>query len=255
MDWNSIAAAVPPEPAGRVTFRTRVREAVAGGAISLAALADLCQETAARHAATFGMGIDDTLPGGAVWVLGRLRLAIRHYPRVGQTIVVETWPAGLERRAALRAFRLGTAEDGVVGAALSSWSLFDLAARRPLGRLVAVFDRVPPPGPPLLELPPRPPLPSTLGDVAELTPRPAEIDVWGHVNNTHLIGWLLGGAHGRVPSPFTPAELDIAFRAECALADRCRLAVALDASGHFDGRLQRVADGLDLVRARARYVG
>ena len=249
MDWEAIAAAAPPASFGRERFRTRVREAVPGGAISAAALADMAQDTAARHAASFAMGFDDALPGGAVWVLARLRLVLRAHPRLGDVVIVETWPAGLDRRSARRAFRFAADRDGVIGAAVSAWSLFSLTERRPLGRIDAIFDAVPPPGPALLDFPAAPKPPAT-GPVTTITPQPADIDVFGHVNNAHLVAWVLGGLQGRVRAPFQPTELDIAFRRETRLGDALTIHAARTEA--WQVRLEN-GEGVDVLRARVRF--
>ncbi|MEO1089365.1 MAG: acyl-ACP thioesterase domain-containing protein [Pseudomonadota bacterium] len=253
MDWQEPTAAKAPPGAGREVFRTRVRETLPGGHVSLVALADMAQDAAARHAVSLGMGHDCVLPERAVWVLGRLRLLARAYPRLGDAVLVETWASGIERRAARRAFRFSTDAGGVIGLGTSSWSLFDLDARRPLGRVETIFERIPPPGPALLDF--RKAGTGGGANVASvvISPRPAEIDLWGHVNNTHLIAWVLGGAAGSVDAPLAPLDFEVAFRAECRLTDRFELTVTADPEGTVRSRLRRQDGGIDVVRATATY--
>ena len=95
---------------------------------------------------------------GATWVLARERVELDQPIRMGEVLEVETWPAGLDRLAALRDFRLW--RDGVeVGRALTTWFAIDLATRKPLRPaelLPAALHAQPPHVLPLAE----PPLPA-----------------------------------------------------------------------------------------------
>ncbi|MBB4314380.1 acyl-[acyl-carrier-protein] thioesterase [Roseospira marina] len=264
-DWPAIARADAPVNASHLSYPVRVRDAVPGGAISLPGLADICQEAAARNAAGFGQGLTETMARGAVWVMSRMRLAVRRYPRLGETVTVDTWPAGLERRGALRVYRLGVADEPVIGAAISVWSLFDLATRRPVAAIEAVLGDVAT-GPCLLPVPPTvpPTVPASPGGAAReraYPVHPAQIDVYGHVNHTHLIAWCLGenaGADGVAASPLCPRDMVIGFRAEArpddtVVARRDAGHPNAERGGRVGSALTAGADGREIARAVAWY--
>ena len=84
-----------------------------------------------------------------------------------------------------------------------------------------------------------------------LLPRRSELDVNGHVNNAHLLGWLLE------PLPDMPnrrlIEIDCAFRSECQSGDTVLSRVGSETDGVRHHALVREADGTDLVRAVSRW--
>ncbi|MBB4285981.1 acyl-[acyl-carrier-protein] thioesterase [Roseospira goensis] len=253
--WTTITDAAAPALASRLRFPVRVREATPDGRIGLPALADLCQEAAAANADRFGEGLADTMARGGVWVLNRARYALRRYPRLGETVSVETWPGAVERRGAVRHYRLAVEGGGVVGAAVSVWSLFDLATRRPLAHPDAVLRALPAPGPALLPAPAVPaPLPAdAVAATARYPVHPAQVDVYGHVNHTHLVAWALGEAGAVTAAPFQPDELIIAFRGECPPHGVIEARRDAGTGGRVRSSLVTAAEGRDIVRAAALY--
>jgi acyl-ACP thioesterase len=255
-DWTAIAAATAPANASRLSFTVRVREAVPDGRMAVHALADLCQEAAARNAAGFGQGLDATMARGVVWVLSRLRIAVRRYPRMGETVHVETWPAGIERRGGVRVHRIGVGDDPAAGAAVSVWSLFDLATRRPVATAEAVLRGVPV-GPALLPVPPTvPPVPAEVAHSRDYPVHPALIDVYGHVNHTHLIALCVGDngtAPGDVTRAFCPRDLLVAFRSEGRPGDTLTVRRDAGAGARIASALSSREDGRVLCRALAWY--
>jgi len=259
-DWSAVAGAEPSAIASRLSFPVRVRETGPDGRMGLHALADLCQEAGAVNATRFGQGLEDTMARGVVWVLNRARFAVRRHPRIGETVTVETWPCGLERRGALRVYRVSVEGVGVIAAVATVWSLFDLAARRPMTRPETVLHTLPEPGPRLLPTPAMLPAaaeaegsPGADGPAAVYPVHPAQIDVYGHVNHTHLIAWSLGENGPVVPAPFCPRELLIGFRGECRPGDRVAVRRAAGAGGLVRASLASQADGREIVRAAAWY--
>ncbi|SDE42022.1 acyl-[acyl-carrier-protein] thioesterase [Rhodospira trueperi] len=253
-DWSAVAAAASPAMASRLSLSVRVREAGPDGRMTLHALADVCQEAAAVNAAGFGHGLTETMGRGAVWVLNRARFAVRRSPRLGETVTVETWPAGLDRRGAVRVYRVGVEGDGVVAAVVTVWSLFDLGARRPVTDPATVLRGLPEPGPRLLPTPVMPPPAPDAGPSCAVYPvHASQIDVYGHVNHTHLIAWSLGENGDAVSAPFCPREVLIGFRGECRPGDRVGVRRLLGADGLAWSSLVTEADTREIVRAAAWY--
>jgi len=116
--------------ATRAPFAVHSFDADAFGLLSPVALAGYLQEAAGRSADTLGFGMSRLNEQGLAWVLSRQQVVLDVPVRMGDALVVETWPAGIDRISALRDFRLW--RDGVeVGRALTSWLVMELATRRP----------------------------------------------------------------------------------------------------------------------------
>lgn len=251
-DWDAIAQADMPANCGwQGEYRVRYSEIGSNGRATLPALADYMQDAAGWGAKRLSLAYDDTVDRGVAWVLARMVICVRDYPRNGETVRIDTWPSGFSHRLATRDFRLCNDTGRVIAVAQSFWALFDLKARRAARWPDWVMDRLPdPPGPKLMDPAHRPvALPDNmiLGD--QITARPSDLDVYGHVNNVRLMQWILGVA-GTDPktqnrqADFQPADLDIHFRSECRLHDRVSIR-------HHDNcfAITRDADCVDLVRA------
>ena len=104
----------------RLTFGIHSFDADAFGHLAPAALAGYLQEAAGRSADGLGFGLAALTRRGATWVLARQRVELDQPVRMGEVLEVETWPAGLDRLAALRDFRLW--RDGIeIGRAATTW--------------------------------------------------------------------------------------------------------------------------------------
>ena len=172
---------IPPFPqTGRSHRERRLTgpgETAPSGRLRLDAIADWLQQVA------FADVVDAGVEGDAVWVLRRTRLRVERFPRLRETVALETACSGYgaswaERRTRLRGDRGGRVE------AVALWVALDPATQRPMRlgeRFLGVYGasaggrrvraRLRHPGPP---------------DEAPAEPwllRAAELDVAGHVNN------------------------------------------------------------------------
>ena len=53
----------------------------------------LLQEAASAHAAELGVAVEGLIERGVAWVLAQLRLEVHRWPRAGDRLTIETWPA------------------------------------------------------------------------------------------------------------------------------------------------------------------
>jgi len=238
----------------RATFTVHSFDADAFGLLSPAALAGYLQEAAGRSADSLGFGITALNAWGLTWVLARQRLVLDAPIRWGDSLVVETWPAGLDRLAALRDFRLW--RDGVeVGRALTTWYVMDLATRRPSrpDRLLpperhAQTEHVLP-----LETAPLPALGSPVLE-RRFQVRFADIDANRHVTNASYIGWALEAVEEPMWQAQRLAALDVQFLAEAVHGQFVRSRSSPDGAGARLHAVVREEDGKELARARTTWV-
>ncbi len=147
------------------------------------------QEVASNHADRLGWGFADLEPRGLFWVLSVIRVEITHWPRFGTSIILSTWPSGLNRLQASREF-LGTDLNGMqLFAASSSWMVLNRKRGRP-HNLLQVNTPFPVTAKRALQSPLRriKPKDHPWTDFSVLVPASA-LDINGHVNNTEYLRW------------------------------------------------------------------
>lgn len=100
------------------------------GAWMPSAIFVMMQETAEAHAQTVGFGRGDiSIKHGVAWVVTRMHLRMRTYPRLGETIIARTWPLPPTNLMFRRQFQFLDMDGEELGAASSQWILFDLRDR------------------------------------------------------------------------------------------------------------------------------
>jgi acyl-CoA thioesterase FadM len=241
-------------PITRATFVVHSFDADAFGHLFPAALAGYLQEAATRSADALGFGLADLNRRGLTWVLARQRLVLDQPLRWGDELTVETWPAGVDRLAALRDFRLwrGGAE---VGRAVTTWFALDLASRKPVrpGDLFPEHLRVQPEH----VLPPAPPAPGAPAEPAlekRFQVRFADIDANRHVTNASYVAWALEALDEATWRGERLASLDVSFLAETHYGHFVRSRSAPDGAGARLHAIVREEDGKEVARARTTWV-
>ena len=113
------------------TFTVRNTEANRFGQARLETLFDYFQELAGIHADKLGCGCGVLLEHQKTWFLMRARMEVFRTPRLGDNLVLKTWPSGFKR---LYAIREGLFYDdcGEIARLTSYWVLLDLVRMRPL---------------------------------------------------------------------------------------------------------------------------
>lgn len=100
------------------------------GKLRWAALADMLQEVAWKHADSrdFGQKLFDL---GFMWVLSRFDILVHQMPSWGDIIKIETAGRGINKLFALREFRVTDYDGNVLANAMSAWLLLDIEKKRP----------------------------------------------------------------------------------------------------------------------------
>jgi medium-chain acyl-[acyl-carrier-protein] hydrolase len=149
------------------------------------------QETATRHAAHLGFDYQDMLAVNRIWILSRVKIQFHAFPTMRETVVVKTWPKGIQQKVFFtREFQF-MAQDGTqYASATTAWILIDPTARRMLlpnaliGELPyhsqSALDED------LLKIVPGDDLPELLCTTAGYS----AIDMMGHVNNARYVEWI-----------------------------------------------------------------
>lgn len=234
----------------RTAFPVRVYEAGPDGRASLPSVANWLQQAAAEHAERLGLGMARMVEAQLFWVMARQYLEVAELPPAGEQVAVETWPQQLQRGAFRRRYRVTGGDGRPLAEAVALWMVFDPASRRAVPAPAWMAERVRLDGGEPLEFPARsiPALKAAEREVPILS-RHADLDANGHVNNAHLVAWLLeplAGEDRRV------ASLDVIFRAEVSAA--CRLVARAGALAPERWRLALGdGEGREYARAEAAF--
>jgi acyl-ACP thioesterase len=154
--------------------------------LSLRSLFAFLQEAAIRHADQADAGARAKAARGESWVLNRMAVSVRRYPRYEEALRVVTWSSGIRTFKGYRDFRAYCGDELVVSAS-SVWLYFNLVSKAICRVPREVAERFPSnPGgvfrPDLEKLSLDPPMADSIA--REVSVRYSDFDGNGHVNNT-----------------------------------------------------------------------
>jgi acyl-ACP thioesterase len=237
-------------------FRVRSYEVDARGEATAAALCNYLQEAADRHAASYGVAVDQIVAThGETWVLHRLALRVRRPPRRREALRVETWPCGRERLYAVREYRLLDADGATVAEGASAWLVIDPVARRLLRSPRTSLDWRSErerawPGAFREKIAP----PSGATRAEALAVRRSDIDVNEHANHVHFVSWALEALPEALARTSRLESVEVEYVAEALAGDGLVVRAAPEAGGaRWLHEIARAGDGAVLARARSAW--
>jgi acyl-ACP thioesterase len=238
----------------RASFPVHTYEVDAFGTLEVPAVSGYLQEVAGLHAAQLGVGLDVLRARGLTWVLGRQRIELPVAVQVGETLEIETWPAGVDRLVALRDFRLRRSDGVEVGRATTQWLVLDVATRRPVRPdevLDARFAR------PLLEsvapLARKLPAPERWDRERRFHVRYSDIDGNLHVTNASYVAWAIEAAPVELWRSSRLAAVEVHYVAEVLHGESILSRTSQTAPGAFAHAIVREADGRELARLASAW--
>jgi acyl-ACP thioesterase len=183
--------------------------------LTLASTFDFFQEAAINHAEALGVGRDEMVKTGQIWVLSRLSVIWDRRPKWREPLTVRSWPRGWEKLFALRDYDIRDSGDVPAVRGRSCWIILDMEKRRPL-RPQAVMESLPlnqelnalDGVPPSLESR------EDLRQTAERRARYSDVDYNGHVNNTRYVQWIQDLMEPEILENCRRARLDINYLGE-----------------------------------------
>jgi medium-chain acyl-[acyl-carrier-protein] hydrolase len=244
-------------PVWHEPFRVHFYDAEPGGRASIPALCRYLEAAADSHCRPLNLSISQLRETGRTWVLSRFALRVHAFPRLHDSVTVETWATNRSRGVrAYRDFRIVDTSGQVLAQASSLWFLLDTKTRRPMRLPESV-----------LNLSDTEPLYRDLVDARRLIqPKHvlledrisvewSDLDLNGHANNISYIEWVLNTLPVEVLREATLTELDIHFVSEVLLGEK--LISVCDQTGPSDtpSFRHRLAtnDGRELARARTDW--
>ena len=245
-------------------YTIQATDANAAGYLRTNVLFDFMQQSAVKNAEALGVGVAKMRETNLAWVLNRLKLSVERYPKVGETVVLSTYPVRIDKYFVYRDFQLHDTEGSQIAYATSVWLLLDLE-KRTMASVPAFVHRI--------EYPIIPnPLPPISGKVLPLktvdfnthhTVLAEDLDFNDHASNVSYVKWLVEAMPLAIQNNYFLTQLDINYRAECYLNEPVLIEIHqktkendADTEGsNFQQRIVRESDGKDLVWANVQYRG
>lgn len=239
----------------REAFEVHTYEVDAFGTLAAAALSGFLQEAAGHHAAALGVGLETLRAKGLTWVLVKQRIESPAPVVLGERLELETWPAGIDRHAALRDFVVRRPDGAEVARATTQWLVLDLETRRPV-RPAEVLD-------PRFPRDPSPRAVSLRAKLPELREwelqkrfhvRYGDIDLNMHVTNTSYVTWAQEAVPREVWRDARLAAVEVHYLAEVVYGSAILSRLARTGEESFAHAIVREEDGKELARLATAWV-
>lgn len=219
------------------------------GVLRPSALLEIMQEAAGEHAEVLGCGREMTVQKGLFWAIVRQTIEITRLPRVGETLVVETWP-GKPSRTAFPRHMVGRTQEGrELFRAVALWLFMDLETRSMVLPAACGIDI---PGTERQGQLPNPTgLALKLGEPKQLrTVQYSELDWNGHMSNTKYLNWLEDLMPAQWHKAHTLKRLQINYVSEALEGQKIALAYTLeDGVLSLEGRREEPAGRVFALKA------
>jgi len=111
-------------------FKIPVYDTGIDGKINLVSLFNYFQDIASDHAEILGFGRADLMKLNHFWALSRMYAEISLLPEWGDTIIVTTYPNGVDKLFALRNYDVKFHDGQHIASVTSSWLILDCFTRR-----------------------------------------------------------------------------------------------------------------------------
>lgn len=234
-------------------YQLTAGESDAEGRMPLTLVTERVIEVATEHANALGIGYDALIKNNVGWVLSRLAIEMRRYPRINDNYTLTSWIECYNRHFSERSFVMTDSAGNVMGHMRTVWCAMDFASRT-LADLTtlerAAF--------PLSDLPcpisktPRIPEPGDDAQTDVYRFRYRDLDFNRHVNTVRYLDLILNHWSLEHFDRMVPARFDIVFHHECRCGQEVTLRVA-DGPANCPGSVCSIVrndDGVKAVSAR-----
>jgi acyl-ACP thioesterase len=204
------------------------------------------QEFAGNHAYHRNLGYNNIIQRGQVWVMSRMKIELQDYPRLHETMTIQTWVSAMVPTSNRHGELFG--QDGrYLGSFSSIWALIDINTRRPV-RLTDfdVLNR--PDVSATCGLPSRIPDQPEYHEVASFFAAPNDLDMTGHVNNARYVEWMLNDYCRHLPN-HEPSSLEVNYLGEIFSDEQVTLHRHATGSDYYY-EVRRGADGKTVCRGK-----
>lgn len=236
------------------TFKIRTYEIDSNKRMTIPALIQLMQEAAMQNVVELKLSVWDLESHHISWVLMRKKMVVHRLPMYGETIKIQTYPAGFEKIFTHRDFKIYDADNQLIATAATTWLLIDTVHRKMTRIPDFILKYNMPSQPYWLERPPAklPKFAASTGSLPFLV-NWHDLDFNGHLNNTYYIQWMLEVLPKEVLQNQQLLEMNIQYRMECYWKDVVLSEVEEVQKGEFRHRLVRQVDGKELAIGLSKF--
>ncbi len=245
---------LPPKLSYQENFTIRTFDIGQQKEVTVAHLLKLMHETALQNVIQLKVSKWDLEAANISWVLRRMHLQIKRFPKLGESVDILTNPAGFHRLFTFRDYRVYDDQQNIVAQAASKWLLMNTKERKlsPIPSFITDFEM-----PPQQDCLPRPEhkLPPWKGSEASQEFRVSwhDLDFNGHLNNVIYLNWMVEPLDATILANHQLVELDILYRAEAHWKEEVIAEVHTEGNNGFLHRLVRKADSKELAIAKTTW--
>lgn len=239
-------------------YLVHVYETGTDGRVNLHALFNFMQDIASDHAVMLGYGRDDLLKQNHFWVLSRMYARLSDWPAWKETIVVRTWPSGVDKLFAMRNYELRHKDGRIIGSASSSWLIIDRASKK-IQRPDEFLQRYSRDNQSLASPVRNPEKLQKASDEGCLSPlfkvKINDLDINLHTNNVNYIKWVTDTYDLNFVMNHRAFSAEINYLAEAIFGDEISIRTSADeADGrYFNHSVFRHADKKEICRVRLEW--
>ncbi|MDR2192603.1 MAG: hypothetical protein LBO62_06990 [Endomicrobium sp.] len=203
-------------------FNIRYSELASDGFLPVWSLQNYAQQAAANDARSLSAGWEDLARQGAAWVLVKLEFEIKGKAAGIETLQVKTWHAFSDKIKSRREFIFYNEKGEEIAAAASWWLVFDLEKRKIVKTPENLLNKD---GGYVLAMKENDVKQPNFNGVSpvseiEIVSRLEDIDLNGHVNNTHFTAWAVEGAPEEIRREKFLKNIAINFKTEALQGEK-----------------------------------
>ncbi|MGL5318925.1 MAG: acyl-[acyl-carrier-protein] thioesterase [Bacteroidales bacterium] len=162
------------------------------GEMTITSIINHLQLVAHMHADSCGWGFDALLKNKSRWVLARMAIEMKQYPKTYDQLSIATWVDDITRAFSSRNFEMKNQQGEILGYARSIWSVIDMETRKSidLSEIAQNIQAYKSDKPCPIDRPRRP-MNIQQTDPVKVPVKYADIDVNRHVNSTRYVEHIL----------------------------------------------------------------
>jgi len=237
-------------------FEVRYAELGYNSALPVWTLQNYMQEAAAEDAKTLSVGWEDLYQNGVGWVLVKIQIKLLKEITDIQKVTVKTWHVSSDKIKSRRDFIILDSKGEKAAKAVSWWVIIDLHTRKITRTPENLITK-----PGVLNMPAMDELPETKPHISDKQPlkqneivsRLEDIDVNGHVNNTHFTGWAIEGIPREIRNSKRLSDILINYKIEVKDDEKIIVKTYDFENNAFWHFLIRESDGKEIASAYSRW--
>lgn len=245
---------VPKELIFEGPFTIRTSEVTRHQQATAAALINLMQEAALQNVLEINVSAWDMSERQISWVLMRKHLDVVRMPSLGETITIQTYPAGFDKVFTYRDYKVFDQTGALIASSSSTWLLMHTVKRR----IARIPEEIRARG----QFDTSDCLPHAKNKLPNLEQVDIEQDFvvnWHdmdfneHLNNVRYMQWVFETVEGYTEHSQQLSNLDIIYKQECHWKDTVRVKTQKIDNQNYKHLLIRLSDGEEIARCATSW--